>query len=105
MMLSRGLTESAKTCYQCCHLLLRVCGDAQNPVDIELVKQNAIAQGIELQSIAIQYVGLSDEDKDILRSLNLLKYESGNNVIATFTESGDALFPKKIIGVHYLAAD
>ncbi len=77
----------------------------EHTVDIELVKKNALAQGIALQDIALLYVGLNDDEKGVFRALNLLKTESGNTVIATFTNDGDALFPKKITGVHYLAAD
>jgi len=75
------------------------------PVDINLIKQNAAAQGIALNHMAILYVGLNDEEKARLRALDLLKYDGGNTVIASFTESGDALFSQKIKGVHYLAAD
>jgi hypothetical protein len=74
-------------------------------VDIETVKMNAILQGIALQEITILYVGLDESEKSRLRALEVLKYESGNTAIATFTESGDALFPEKITGVTYLAAD
>jgi hypothetical protein len=74
-------------------------------IDIDAVKRNAIAQGIASQQIAILYVGLDETEKNILKSLNLLKNESENTVIATFTADGDALFREKIGGVHYLAAD
>lgn len=74
-------------------------------VDIDLVKKNAIAQGIELQRIAILYVGLDETEKKVLKALNLLKTENGNTVIATFTTDGDALFREKITGTYYLAAD
>jgi hypothetical protein len=77
----------------------------ESPVDVEQVKKNALAQGIALQQIAILYVGLSDDEKDVFRALDLLKTESDNLTIATFTNDGDALFPKKITGVQYLAAD
>jgi hypothetical protein len=82
-----------------------VCEESQSAVDVDLVKQNALAQGIALQEIAILYVGLNEDEKQVLRALNLLRIESGDTVIATFTNDGDALFPKKITGVHYLAAD
>ena len=82
-----------------------MCEDAKSTVDIELVKKNALSQGVVLQQIAILYVGLNDDEKQVLRALNLLKTESGKTVIATFTNDGDALFPQKIAGVHYLAAD
>ena len=74
-------------------------------VDIDRVKRNALAQGIVLQEIAILYVGLDETEKNVLKVLNLLKNESENTVIATFTADGDALFREKIAGVHYLAAD
>lgn len=73
--------------------------------DIETVKKNAKAQGIVLQQIAILYDGLTDEEKNALRALHLLKSESGSSAIAAFSDCGDALFPEKIKGVHYLAAD
>lgn len=73
--------------------------------DIESVKQNAKAQDIVLQRIAILYDGLTDDEKDTLRALDLLKVENGSTVIGAFTDCGDALFPQKITGVHYLAAD
>jgi hypothetical protein len=82
-----------------------VCDDGRNVVNIEEIKKNAIAQGVVLQEIAILYVGLNDQEKTLLKALNLLKLETGNTVIATFTQAGDALFPEKITGVQYLAAD
>lgn len=74
-------------------------------VDIDLVKKNAIAQGIALQQIAIVYVGLDETEKDALKAFDLLKGENGNTVIATFTAEGDALFREKITGTYYLTAD
>ena len=73
-------------------------------VDIEAVKQNALAQGIALREIAIQYVGLTDMEKLALAEMNLITHDSADSVIGRFTESGDALFPEKIVGVIYLAA-
>jgi len=74
-------------------------------VDIELVKQNAKAQGIALQHVAILYVGLTEEEKSLFKALNLLKIDNGNSVLATFTDDGQALFREKITGVQFLAAD
>ena len=94
------MTAFAKKMHSYC-----VCEDSKNVVDIGLIKRNAEAQGIALQEIALLYVGLTEEEKEILKSINLLKYEAGNAVMATFTDTGDALFPEKITGAHYLAAD
>ena len=74
-------------------------------IDIEAIKRNAKSQGIVLQQIALLYAGLSDDEKSQLRALNLLKIEAGNTTIATFDDAGDALFPEKITGAEYLAAD
>jgi hypothetical protein len=74
-------------------------------VDIDLVKRNAIAQGIALQQIAILYVGLDETEKNGLKALKLLKTENANTVVATFTTDGDPLFREKITGTYYLAAD
>jgi len=73
--------------------------------DIETVKANAKAQGIVLQQITILYGGLTEDEKNALKELDLLKLESESVVMATFSDCGDALFPEKIEGVHYLAAD
>jgi hypothetical protein len=73
--------------------------------DIESVKNNALAQGISLQEIAILYVGLDETERQTLAALNLLKFETETALAATFTEGGEALFPSKITGVYYLGAD
>lgn len=78
--------------------------DNESHVNIEAVKRNAAAQGIVLQEIAIFYAGLTDAEKSLMQEQNLLKQDNGNIVIATFTNSGEALFPEKIKGVHYLGA-
>jgi hypothetical protein len=81
-----------------------VCED-RSIVDIELIKRNALTQGIVLQEIAILYIALTDEEKNCLRELNLLKYDVGNTAIANLHDSGEALFPEKIKGVEFLGAD
>lgn len=77
---------------------------ASNECDIEEVKRNAYAQGVALSEIAIFYDGLTDDEKDLMREQNLITHENGGSVIARFAEGGEALFPEKITGVHYLAA-
>ena len=73
-------------------------------VDIDLIKQNALAEGIALREIAIIYAGLTSQEKNLMQQQHLVKSDNGNTVLATFTDSGVALFPEKITGVHYLAA-
>ena len=74
------------------------------PVDIDQIKRNALAQHIALSEIAIQYVGLTHDEKAMLAELNLLAHESESVVLGRFTEAGEALFKGKIMGVLYLSA-
>jgi hypothetical protein len=73
--------------------------------DIELVKNNALIQGIALQQIVILYVGLDETERQTLAALKLLKFETETALAATFTEDGEALFPSKITSAYYLGAD
>ena len=86
-------------------LLCCVIVNKDETVDIEVIKRNAVAQHIALQEIAIVYAKLTDDERVCLQKSNLVKYENGDIVIATFPQSGIALFPEKIKGAHFLGAD
>jgi hypothetical protein len=77
---------------------------ASNECDIEEVKRNAYAQGVPLQEIAIVYHGITDREKFLMKEQNLVTHDNGSIVIAKFTKDGEAMFPEKIYGCHYLGA-
>jgi hypothetical protein len=79
-------------------------GKDEPQFDIETIKKNASEQGVPLSEIAVFYDGLTDDEKDLMREQNLITHNNGDIVIAKFTASGEALFPEKIKGVHYLGA-
>ena len=73
-------------------------------MDIDAVKRNAAEQGISLSEIAIFYRDLTEIEKQIMQSENVIVSDSGAVTIAKFTSAGEALFPEKISGFNCLAA-
>lgn len=77
---------------------------AENEFDIEEIKRNAYAQGVDLREIAVFYEGLTPEEKNLMMAQDLITHDNGDTVIAKFTEDGEVLFSGKVKGIHYLAA-
>jgi hypothetical protein len=77
---------------------------AANLADFEKVIENAAAQGIEIQEVAIHYEGLTDDELAILRKHQEVTHEiSPGRVLAKFPKQGLPLYPEKAT-VHYLGA-
>jgi hypothetical protein len=74
-------------------------------VDFDAIRANAAAEGIILQEIAIMYEGLTDEEVQTMTALGLVGMHLGRPgaLLGKFTSTGEALFPHKAVGVHYLA--
>jgi len=75
-------------------------------VDFDAVRANAAEQGIILQEVAIMCEGLTDEEVRILTDRGLVGVSLGRPgaLLGKFTAEGEALFPQKAVGVHYLGA-
>ena len=73
-------------------------------VDFDAVRANAAEQGIILQEVAIMYEGLTDEEMLTLAARGLIGRSLGRPgaLPGKFMAEGEALFPDKAVGVHYL---
>lgn len=81
-------------------------GHVRMAVDFDAVRRNAADQGLILQEIAIMYEGLTDEEVQTLteRGLVGVALERPGALLGKFTSDGEALFPHKAVGIHYLGA-
>lgn len=74
------------------------------PVDFDLVRANAAADGIPLSQIAVIYKDLSYNELQSLRAAGLVAAETEETVIGRFAEDGNARYADKAIGVYSLSA-
>ena len=75
-----------------------------NQVDIAVVKNAAMEQGIPLSEIALIYQGLTEEEISRLLEKGLVAYQTEARVIAKFDDDGNALFPEKITETYTLSS-
>ena len=73
--------------------------------DFDLIRRNALAEGISLSEITIVYENLSDEQFETLNSQGLIVSASeGGGALGRFAPDGGVLFPEMAVNVLYLGA-
>ena len=73
-------------------------------VDIAVVKNAAMEQGVPLSEIALFYQDLTEQEISRLLEKGLVTDQTEARVIAKFDDDGNALFPEKISEVYTLSS-
>lgn len=79
--------------------------NANIPLGFDSIRKNAEKQGISLESIAIIYRNLAENEIEEMRKAGILTDNGSGTTIAHFLRDGSALFPNKATSVLYLGAD
>jgi hypothetical protein len=80
-------------------------GEGKSGFDPDAIRQNAIAQGVDLSTITIVYENLTPDERNVLEQLGLITHTNETLTMAKFTKEGEILFKEKAQSVLYLGAD